>query len=154
MWQVFSCLSRESLNACQAKDLEDYQLILSMASLLSDIWKAFQVGFKEIDFAFDKWQLSPIYRSSSHSINYIFCFLFVNKHWYALRAEQLPLFHTKNKSRNTYKGFWPFFEKPGAITTPHSHVHSAAGRKKNSSQLLWQSYIWQSTLFNPDEKLN
>ena len=28
--------------------------------------------------------------------------------------------HTKNKGRNTYKAFLPFFEKPGAITTtPH-----------------------------------
>ena len=25
--------------------------------------------------------------------------------------------HTKNKGRNAYKGFLPFFEKPGAITT-------------------------------------
>ena len=41
------------------------------------------------------------------------------------------LMHTKNKGRNTYKGFLPFFEKPGAITTtPHSNIHSAAGRKK------------------------
>ena len=35
--------------------------------------------------------------------------------------------HTKNKGRNTYKGFLPFFEKPGAITTtPHSRITAAA----------------------------
>ena len=27
------------------------------------------------------------------------------------------IMHTKNKGRNAYKGFLPFFEKPGAITT-------------------------------------
>ena len=33
--------------------------------------------------------------------------------------------HTKNKGRNTYKGFLPFFEKPGAITTT-PHITAAA----------------------------
>ena len=38
--------------------------------------------------------------------------------------------HTKNKGRNTYKGFLPFFEKPGAITTtPHTVIE---GEKNNS----------------------
>ena len=45
--------------------LEFHAQICKMAEILAEIWREFQTGFKDRDFAFDTWRLTPLFKDEA-----------------------------------------------------------------------------------------